>query len=153
MKKYFRNLFKYNDWANQQVLITMENNHIKNKRIILLFGHLVSAQIVWLNRIKELPTSPFPLWEKYKVRELKSMVEESSRNWLNYLEDHQFETFEEMIFYRNSKGNKYENTIGDIITHVIAHSAYHRGQITTLLKEEGIQPPVTDFIHFKRVIS
>ena len=153
MKKYFRNLFKYNDWANQQFLITLENNSIKNDRVIVVFGHMISAQIIWLNRIKELPTSPFPLWERYKVRELKSMVEESSRNWLNYLDEHQLETFEEMIYYSNSKGIKYESTIGDIITHVIAHSAYHRGQVATLLKDEGIQPPVTDFIHFKRVIA
>ena len=153
MKKYFRNLFKYNDWANQQFLITLENNSVKNDQVIVVFGHMISAQIIWLNRIKELPTSPFPLWERYKVRELKSMVEESSRNWLNYLDEHQLETFEEMIYYSNSKGIKYESTIGDIITHVIAHSAYHRGQVATLLKDEGIQPPVTDFIHFKRVIA
>ena len=153
MKKYFRDLFKYNDWANQHVLITLEKNSIKNDQVTVVFGHLISAQIIWLNRIKELPTSPFPLWERYKVRELKSMVEESSRNWLNYLDEHQLETFEEMIYYSNSKGIKYESTIGDIITHVIAHSAYHRGQVTTLLKDEGIQPPVTDFIHFKRVIA
>ena len=153
MKKYFRDLFKYNDWANQHVLITLENNSIKNVQVTVVFGHLISAQIIWLNRIKELPTSPFPLWEQYKVRELKSMLEESSRNWLNYLDEHQLETFEEMIYYSNSKGIKYESTIGDIITHVIAHSAYHRGQVATLLKDEGIQPPVTDFIHFKRVIA
>ena len=153
MKKYFRNLFKYNDWANQQILITLENSSIKNDQVVIVFGHMISAQIIWLNRIKELPTSPFPLWERYKVRELKSMVEESSRNWLNYLDEHQLETFEEMIYYTNSKGIKYESTIGDIITHVIAHSAYHRGQVATLLKNEGIQPPVTDFIHFKRVIA
>ena len=153
MKKYFRNLFKYNDWANQQLLITLENHDIKNERIIVVFGHLISAQIIWLNRIKELPTSPFPLWEHYKVRELKSMVEESSRNWLNYLDEHQLDTFEEMIFYRNSKGNQYESTIGDIITHVIAHSAYHRGQVAALMRDEGVQPPVTDFIHFRRVIA
>ena len=153
MKKYFRNLFKYNDWANQQLLITLENHDIKNERIIVVFGHLISAQIIWLNRIKELPTSPFPLWEHYKVRELKCMVEESSRNWLNYLDEHQLDTFEEMIFYRNSKGNQYESTIGDIITHVIAHSAYHRGQVAALMRDEGVQPPVTDFIHFRRVIA
>lgn len=150
MKKHFRDLFQYNDWANQRVLITLEQSNFKNEKLLLLFSHLLSAQIIWLNRIKDIPTSPFPIWEQYKLRELRSMTEESSANWLNYLDSHKFETFEEMIFYKNSSGKRYENTIKEIINHVINHSTYHRAQIATLLKEEGIEPPVTDYIAYAR---
>ncbi|ELR72856.1 DinB protein [Fulvivirga imtechensis AK7] len=150
MKKHFRDLFQYNDWANQRVLITLEQSDFKNEKLLLLFSHLLSAQIVWLNRIKDIPTSPFPIWEQYKLRELRSMTEESSSNWLNYLDTHKFETFEEMVFYKNSNGRKFENTIREIINQVINHSSYHRGQIASLLKEEGIEPPVTDYIAYAR---
>ena len=150
MKKHFRDLFQYNDWANQRVLITLEKCDFKNEKLLLLFSHLISAQIVWLNRIKDIPTSPFPIWEQYKLRELRSMTEESSANWLNYLDSHKFETFEEMVFYKNSTGKKYENTIREIINQVINHSTYHRAQIASLLKEEGIEPPVTDYIIYAR---
>jgi uncharacterized damage-inducible protein DinB len=80
------------------------------------------------------------------------MTEESTENWLSYLNEHRMETFEEMIFYKNSTGKKYENTIREIITHVINHSTYHRGQIAMELRRLGIDPPPTDYIFYRRTI-
>jgi uncharacterized damage-inducible protein DinB len=151
MKKHFIELFRYNYWANLRMLGTMEEQNLKDEKLLKLFSHLLSSQIIWHNRIKDLPTSPFPLWEVYKLRELKSMIDESNSNWLDYLEkDHPSETFEEMIFYKNSKGDKYETTIRHIITHVINHSTYHRAQMAVRMRDLGIDPPVTDFITYSR---
>ena len=151
IKEYFRELFKYNDWANQRVLITFEEHEITDDHLLLLFSHLLTSQIIWFNRIKEIPTSPFPIWEQYKLRELRTMTMESSTNWMNYLDEHQLATFEEMIFYKNSKGRKYETTIKDIISQVLNHSAYHRGQIARALREHSIDPPNTDYITYIRL--
>ncbi|MEO1100005.1 MAG: DinB family protein, partial [Bacteroidota bacterium] len=104
-----------------------------------------------LNRIKDLPTSPFPLWEKYKLRELRTMTMESSTNWSIYLEEHQFQTFEEMIFYKNSQGKRYESTIREIITHVLENSTYYRGQLALSMKNSNIEPPCTDYIQYARL--
>lgn len=150
MKKHFIDLLKYNDWANQRVLITLEEHEINDEEILKLYSHVLSAQIVWLNRIIDIPTSPFPLWEVYNLRELRSMTEESARNWMNYMETHRFETFEEMIFYKNTKGKKFENTIREIISHVINHSTYHRGQIAAKISVKGLEAPVTDYIAYAR---
>ena len=151
MKKQFIDLFKYNHWANLRMLGAIEEHDLDDDMLLKLFSHLLSSQIIWLNRIKELPTSPFPLWEKYKLNELKSMVRESTDNWLNYVEHgHKKDTFEEMIFYRNTKGEKFENTIRHIITHVINHSTYHRAQMAMRLRELSIDPPATDFIVYSR---
>jgi uncharacterized damage-inducible protein DinB len=151
MKKHFIELFRYNYWANLRMLGIMEEQNLKDEKLLKLFSHLLSSQIIWHNRIKDLPTSPFPLWEVYKLRELKSMIDESNSNWLDYLEkDHPNETFEEMIFYKNSKGDKHETTIRHIITHVINHSTYHRAQMAVRMRDLGIDPPVTDFITYSR---
>lgn len=150
MKKYFTDLFNYNDWANRRVLIILEENQIQDEELLKLYSHVLSAQIIWLNRIKDIPTSPFPIWEVYNLRELRSMTEESSANWENYLDKHTSQTFKEMINYQNSEGKKYESTLEEIITHVISHSAYHRGQIAKKLRERGIAPPDTDYIIYAR---
>ena len=150
MKKQFKALFKHNAWANYKVLITLENAELKSDKPILLFSHLISSQIVWHHRIKGLPTSPFPLWQKYKISELHTMATESENSWAKYLDEHRFETFEEMIFYTNSKEVTCESKIKDIINHVINHSAHYRGQIACLLGQEGIEPPENSFIDFTR---
>ena len=150
MKKHFKDLFKHNSWANDRLLQTLEENSISAPDILKIYGHIVSAQMVWLLRIKGLPTSPFPLWELYKLRELRTMTEESDRNWLDYMEGHRMDTFEEMIFYKNTQDRKFESTILQIINQVLSHSSYHRGQIARLLRERGIDPPQTDYIFYKR---
>lgn len=151
MKKHFIDLFRYNYWANLRMLGIIEEQNLKDEKLLKLFSHLLSSQIIWHNRIKGLPTSPFPAWEVYKIRELKSMIDENNDNWLNYLEkDHPNETFEEMIFYKNSKGANHENTIRHIIAHVINHSTYHRAQMAVRMRELNIDPPITDYIAYCR---
>jgi uncharacterized damage-inducible protein DinB len=34
--------------------------------------------------------------------------------------------------------------------HVVNHSSYHRGQVVTMLRQLGIQPPATDLIRYYR---
>ncbi|HZG50780.1 MAG TPA: DinB family protein [Pyrinomonadaceae bacterium] len=37
-------------------------------------------------------------------------------------------------------------TLADTILQVAMHSAYHRGQVNTRLREVGVEPPLTDYI-------
>ena len=151
MKKYFIDLFKYDVWANRRLLITIKNNSdIKRKRIRKIFSHIISAQLIWLNRIEDHPTSPFPLWETYKVSEIETMIEESSERWIKFLTTYKLDTLEEVIRYQNTKGETYENRLRQIITHVLNHSMHHRGQIALLLREKDIAPPDNDYIIYKR---
>ena len=54
------------------------------------------------------------------------------------------------IIYKNSKGIEFSNTVQDVIFHVINHSTYHRAQIASDLKANGIEPINTDYIFYKR---
>ncbi len=56
----------------------------------------------------------------------------------------------ETVVYKNSKGEPWTSTVEDILTHVVLHSAYHRGQIASLMRAGGEQPAYTDFIHAVR---
>jgi uncharacterized damage-inducible protein DinB len=37
-------------------------------------------------------------------------------------------------------------TLGETLLQVVMHSTYHRGQVSTRLRELGAEPPLTDFI-------
>ena len=56
----------------------------------------------------------------------------------------------EAVGYRNSQGEYWTSTVGDILTHVALHGAYHRAQIATAIREAGGTPAYTDFIHATR---
>ena len=53
----------------------------------------------------------------------------------------------------NSKGETFSNKIKDILFHIINHSTYHRAQIATDLKQNGIEPINTDYIFYKRKLE
>lgn len=152
LRSHFKDLFRYTEWANERILVAIEENKIDDDKVMSLYSHIISVQMIWLLRIEGLPTSPFPVWEKYKLSELKTMTEESHRNWLEYLEAHKMETFEEMISYSNPSGKKFENTIRQIINQVINHGSYHRGQIAIKLREMEIDPPATDYIFYRSLV-
>ncbi|HYF39845.1 MAG TPA: DinB family protein, partial [Gemmatimonadales bacterium] len=66
------------------------------------------------------------------------------------LESLDYEPLSEPISYINSKGERWSSTVEDILTHIVIHSAYHRGQIASDLRAEGHEPAYTDYIHAVR---
>src|SRR5258708_18320374 len=54
------------------------------------------------------------------------------------------------ISYQNYAGNKFTNPLGPALVHLFNHQTHHRGQLTTLLSQLGIDPGVTDAMAFYR---
>ena len=48
--------------------------------------------------------------------------------------------------YGNSKGVAREHPAWQAITHFFNHQTHHRGQVTTLLAQAGVDPGTTDLI-------
>ncbi|MBL4760881.1 MAG: hypothetical protein JKY80_08550 [Mariprofundaceae bacterium] len=44
------------------------------------------------------------------------------------------------------KGNKHQRELGALLQHVFNHQTHHRGQVTTLLFQAGIDPEATDLL-------
>ena len=112
-----------------------------------LFSHLLNAQHVWISRINGI--SPrhlsFDVHEKSYFLELHIENIAALRHILTINE------LEKVIQYKTFAGEPLENAIADILLHVANHSTYHRAQVASLLKQNNIQPPVTDFIALKRM--
>ena len=52
------------------------------------------------------------------------------------------------IRYSNMEGVARQHAAWIAITHLFNHQTHHRGQVTTLLHQAGLDPGVTDFIAF-----
>jgi uncharacterized damage-inducible protein DinB len=52
--------------------------------------------------------------------------------------------------YKTLKFGLYRNPLWQSLQHLVNHGTYHRGQVTTLLRQLGATPVSTDLIHFYR---
>jgi len=149
LKDHFIHLFKYNDWATRQTAESIMNLKKKNRRSEELLSHIISAQKIWLNRIlsKDIVIDP---WQMLTQKELVPQSTPVTADWINLLEGLHENDFERRIEYSNMKGEKFANTIKDIVVHVINHSTYHRAQIALLVRQSGGEPAKTDYIVYQR---
>ncbi|MGN6802128.1 MAG: DinB family protein [Ginsengibacter sp.] len=58
--------------------------------------------------------------------------------------------FDNTIHYANTKGEAFNNSVRDILFHIINHSTYHRGQIAASFRVQGLEPLVSDYVFYKR---
>lgn len=150
MKDYFLGLFKYNDWANQKLLICLQKNKIKEEKVLSQYNHIIAAQNIWLNRINNLPLENLELWETKKLLDLIELTHKSSEDWIKFVQDYKMSSFEEVIAYQSTDDQAYETGLTDIIIHVANHSTHHRAQIVQWLRSNNIDPPRLDYIFFCR---
>ncbi|MGE5681240.1 MAG: DinB family protein [Bacillota bacterium] len=150
MKDYFFKLFKYNEWANNQVLDALINLPDDSpEEITRIFNHLITAQMMWLNRILGKSTV-LELWTNNTIEGCITASKESSTQWLRFIEGLKEEDLSREISYVNVQGKPFVNTLEDILIHLVNHSTYHRAQIAILFRQNSLTPPVTDYIVYVR---
>jgi len=143
---YLRRQFAYDEWANREVLAALQASGNASQRPLQLMAHLLSAERIWLERLKQQPQSS-PVWPKLGLAECEAQATEMADLWREYLDLITAGDVNQSVSYKNSKGEEWSSTIVDILSHVVLHSAYHRGQIASHMRESGQTPAYTDFIH------
>jgi uncharacterized damage-inducible protein DinB len=111
-----------------------------------LFSHLLNTQHIWATRILGEPTSR-DRFDVHPVTEFEAMQFENMKVLLDIYHTRDLSS---TVIYSNSSGENFVNVLHDILLHVANHSTYHRAQIASQFKANGIEPPVTDYIFLKR---
>jgi uncharacterized damage-inducible protein DinB len=149
MLDHFRRQFAYDDWANREVLASLRAAGTPPPRALELTAHILSAQYVWLARLRG-ETQPFPVWPVFTLEQCEAHATELAILWTRYLEDLRGDGLASVVSYENTFGESWSNRVPDILTHVIMHSVYHRGQVALVMRTAGFTPAYTDFIHSVR---
>jgi len=151
--KDFIRMFAYDHWANRECLATMRAAGSVSADTIPRMAHILSAQKLWLERILKRPQS-MPVWPSSTMQDCTALADEMSSAWRDYFTQLATKlppgSLDDKIEYRNSKGELWSSRVEDILTHVLLHSAYHRGQIALQMRASDITPAYTDFIHAVR---
>lgn len=143
--QYYRQLASYDDWANREVISSFRSSE-PTAQALKLMAHIVAAEHLWLARMQQR-ASPLPVWPELTLEQCEEQERQISELWREYLGDDSPMVLERRVCYTNSKGEPWTNSVGDILTHVFMHSAYHRGQIAIDMRQAGHVPAYTDFIH------
>jgi uncharacterized damage-inducible protein DinB len=109
----------------------------------------VWAEWIWLQRWKGVSprtvfqATDFPILGAVRVRWLE--VEAEQRAFRSRITNEQLLT---VVRYANLTGQTWEYPLWRQMCHVVNHSSYHRGQLTTMLRQLGAQPLPTDLLVF-----
>jgi uncharacterized damage-inducible protein DinB len=142
-------LMKYDAWANEDVLRSLRACADPPARAVRLLAHIVSAQWLWLERMKGVPQS-LPVWPEWTLDEIEAQLPKLKREWKVFLGEKKPPDLALRFQYTNSKGEHFSSTIGDASMHAAMHGSYHRGQIALLVREANFEPAYTDYIHAVR---
>jgi uncharacterized damage-inducible protein DinB len=148
MKQQIKNLYEYEKWANARILDAIAQLKDPDEKILDLMAHILLVQMVWYSRM-EGKASP-PIWAKKSLNECKEVYAVNNKILSAFIAQQTNDSLERVVDYKNSKGEKYSNTVTEILTHLFNHSTYHRGQIVERLKGKLPQMPETDYIMFAR---
>ncbi len=150
MKTYFKNIFEYDNWANRKLIKSLSVQNVKEESILKLLSHIVLAEQTWMLRLKGGDYKNKSFWKLLSIRESENISNENYNEFMEYLNSHEDNDYSKTFTYANSKGTEYTNTIGETLTHVALHSAYHRGQIAKEMRRLNKEPVLTDYIAFVR---
>ena len=149
-RRDFVRMFAYETWANVECLKALRKGRADASRSLVgRIAHILSAERLWLERITRVPQS-MAVWPGSTLEECEALAAEVALSWKDYLAGLRAGGLEVMVEYKNSKGEAWRSRVEDVLTHVIMHSAYHRGQIALEMRAAGMEPAYTDFIHAVR---
>ena len=147
--EHLRRQFAYDEWANREVLAGLRASAHPPARPRQLLAHILSAERLWLERIRTQPQS-LPVWPDSTLDQCEEQVVSLTRLWREFLGQISPAGLSQTVVYKNTKGEPWTSSVEDILTHALLHSAYHRGQIASQVRAAGEQPAYTDFIHAVR---
>jgi len=169
MVEHLRLLAHYNQWMNERLFRTaagLDAGQLAADRgaffgsILGTLNHLMVGDVIWLKRFATHPAKhasldslrttemPKPLdqilfGEMGQLGEERARLDEMIRAWTEELTN---VDLDHMLDYRNTKGVRSIKRFGSLALHLFNHQTHHRGQVTTLLSQQGLDMGVTDLL-------
>lgn len=161
MKQLLQQYAGYNLWANKLITEKIADLSIEiiNNEMNSSFGsiyktviHLMDVESIWWQRLKlqehvEWPGKSFD----GNFQSLAKGLLILSKQWLEWLQNANEVNITHVFGYQNSKKEFFKQPVYEMLLQVFNHQTFHRGQIVTMLRQNGIEKiPPTDFIVFSR---
>ena len=170
--EHFRRFARYNSRFNEQVFDVIEGISDQERRkhrgaffgsIYNTLNHILLADRIWLARFRNsgvgvglegaslidvvagvtLKTELFSEWAD--LRRERRATDAVIEGWVAGLSS---DNLAGPLRYTNFAGLPREHAAWIALSHLFNHQTHHRGQVTTLVSQAGLDPGVTDFLVF-----
>lgn len=153
-------LYDFNSWANHRFMSAAEK--LTNEQFVKPLGssfssvrdtlaHIYGAEWVWLERFQGRSPSGLPNVKDFEdLASLRAPWLEHEERLLSFVRGLTQSDLDREMEYKTLKFGVYRNPLWQSMQHVVNHGTYHRGQVTTMLRQLGAEPILTDLMHFYR---
>lgn len=172
-------LYAYNRWASERLFAALEtlNEHQFTIHVQSSFPsiretlfHILFAEWLWLKRwqgtsprstLADPDVSP-ATWntlspggiptvkELSTVAELKSFADSIDQERQAFLGGLNDDVLHAKLQFTDMAGTPYAAPLVQLMQHVVNHGTYHRGQVTTMLRQVGAEAASLDMLYFFR---
>lgn len=167
--EHYQRLARYNAWMNQSLYGTarqLDDQALHQPRgaffgsITGTLNHLMVADLIWLGRFargdcaRQLPEAlrgfpaparlDEPLYDHFDaLRQAREQLDAHIQHWVDTLTAGDLQ---QHLAYSNTRGIPARKPLHALLAHVFNHQTHHRGQVTTLLSQAGLDPGITDLL-------
>ena len=120
-------------------------------------NHIMVGDIIWLKRFATLcpVLAPIEVWPQptaldeclystmTELAEARTRLDALIVTFAQSLTDTQLAA---TLSYQSTRGDSYHKNFGLVLLHFFNHQTHHRGQVSTLLNQAGVDVGVTDFL-------
>ncbi len=147
---HYRRLFDYDRWATARVLQALDQLPKPPAKAIERMAHVVAAAEIWLSRVDRSSEPPDTIFPRCGLHEVSERAERIGARWSMFVSSLTETRLHQPIRYHSTEGQPYESRLHEVLTHVVNHATYHRGQVACDLRAINVDAPITDAIYMTR---
>ena len=155
-KNYFQLMAQYNKCMDSKIYaVCLEiPDDLRKKDMGAFFksihstlNHIYYGDLAWIERLRDNTFTPrqigIDLHDDFKeLKEAQEKMDSGIINWADSLTQEKLnQTFD---YVSNVENFSRKLPVWVLATHMFNHQTHHRGQVTTLIKQLGYEPGITD---------
>src|SRR5215208_5293236 len=130
--EHLRQLFEYDDWANQRTIAALETD--QSDRSLRILAHILTTKQEYFERLNGKDSTGFDFWPELGLVDCRDLLSSTTDNYLRLISEADESVLEQIAKYKTSEGVPFENNYRDLLTHVLIHSSIHRGNIVLKMR-------------------